>query len=60
MKEMGKLGGFETQVKYSHPYHQNTHKTSFSPMKEKSLIKCKLHNITRKKHIMYIWSTSMF
>jgi hypothetical protein len=23
MKEMGKLGVFETQVKYNHPYHQN-------------------------------------
>jgi hypothetical protein len=63
MKEMGKLGGFETQVKYNHPYHQNTHKTSFSPMNEKWSIKGKptmLHNITREKHIIYICSTSMF
>jgi hypothetical protein len=60
MKEIGKLGVFETQVKYNHPYHQNTHKTSFSPMNEKRLIKGKLtmlHNITRKKtHNIYMLS----
>ncbi len=63
MKEMGKLGVFETQVKYNHPYQQNTHKTSFSPMNEKWLIIGKLtmlHNITRKKHITHICSASMF